>query len=406
MPPKKPAPSNSKKRPRIATGESSKAKGKQKITQARDEGSPHFEDEVWEEKFKMWKTNGFGEVRYLDLAALAEFGNMKDKVLQLVTCLPEWEYFFLRFREPTYVVPTWEILATLSAPREAHKPHEKNIHFTVFGEKFDLSADELAVHLGFYTEDTFHSHPSMRSLTDVPIFPGRQALWDEISLEGSEYDPGGSKQSELPPELRIIHNIFAHSFTGRKAAAGVVSKMDLLCLYSIVHRVPIHLGVVMASMFHKHTNKDLATPYIGPFVTKLLKSLGFEDKLKELQPVAHMVPQSERCLVNLKIPRSIPDAMHERAVPAPPPTQPAPVPDSWEQMRAFQQQLMDGLRTDMNAGFDGLNSRFEGFQTTVLQEFQTLRVSVDNLETRVADMWTQWQDSRAPNYSTQGPPEQ
>nr|GMD16112.1 uncharacterized protein LOC110914485 [Ipomoea batatas] len=194
----------------------------------------------------------------------------------------------------------------------------------VFGEEFQLSVDDLVVRLGFYTEKTFNNHHFMQSLTDVPDSPGQKA-----SLE-------------------------------------IVSKMDLLCLYNIVNRVPIHLSVVMAIMFHKHTKKDLATLYIGPFVTKQLKSLGFEDKFKELQPIVDIITQSERYLLNLKIPSSVPEAMHKQEVPALPPTQPIYVPDSWVQMRAFQKQLIDGLRTDMNARFDYLNSRFEGFQSTVL----------------------------------------
>nr|GMD17835.1 Iron/ascorbate oxidoreductase [Ipomoea batatas] len=132
----------------------------------------------------------------------------------------------------------------------------------VFGEEFQLSVDDLVVCLGFYTEKTFNNHHFMQSLTDVPDSPGQKA-----SLE-------------------------------------IVSKMDLLCLYNIVNRVPIHLSVVMAIMFHKHTKKDLATLYIGPFVTKLLKSLGFEDKFKELQPIVDIIPQSKRYLLNLKIPSS------------------------------------------------------------------------------------------------------
>nr|GLL31293.1 uncharacterized protein LOC110914485 [Ipomoea trifida] len=195
----------------------------------------------------MWKNKGFGEVKYLYLPTLVRFG-IKENVFQLITCLPEWEYFFLHFRKPTYALPTWEILATLLTPRQAHVPNKKNINFMVFGEEFQLSVDDLVVRLGFYTEKTFNYHHFMQSLTGVPDSPGQ------------------------------------------KASPEIVSKMDLLCLYNIVNRVPIHLSVVMAIMFHKNTKKDLATLYIGPFITKLLKSLGFEDKFKELQPIVDMIP--------------------------------------------------------------------------------------------------------------------
>lgn len=43
-----------------------------------------------------------------------------------------------------------------------------------------------------------------------------------------------------------VHSIIAHSIVGRADDTGVVGRQELLFLYSITERCPIHLGYILA----------------------------------------------------------------------------------------------------------------------------------------------------------------
>ncbi|KAJ0962200.1 hypothetical protein J5N97_030028 [Dioscorea zingiberensis] len=81
------------------------------------------------------------------------------------------------------------------------------------------------------------------------------------------------------PVQRFIHALVRRSIAGRDDSTGKVTISHLFTLYSIFERVPIHLGYVLTDyLVHQGTHTRLKTITAGPYITRLIISMGLEEK--------------------------------------------------------------------------------------------------------------------------------
>nr|GMD63660.1 hypothetical protein GOBAR_AA16815 [Ipomoea batatas] len=82
----------------------------------------------------------------------------------------------------------------------------------------------------------------------------------------------------------------SHSFTGRMGAATLVNTTDILCLYSMTKGLRIHMGVVIAKLFQAHTSPKVSGIYLGPYLSCLLRGMGYGTELDNETKLAKMEP--------------------------------------------------------------------------------------------------------------------
>ncbi|KAK5824213.1 hypothetical protein PVK06_018981 [Gossypium arboreum] len=96
--------------------------------------------------------------------------------------------------------------------------------FCLSGLVHQLSVLEFGIALGLYTKEfmddnelnTLHRH----------IHYSLSKCWRDLVPASATYDPSRSKALALPPFLRYIHAILAHTLTGRRESTGVVTIHD------------------------------------------------------------------------------------------------------------------------------------------------------------------------------------
>ncbi|PPR88102.1 hypothetical protein GOBAR_AA32591 [Gossypium barbadense] len=77
-----------------------------------------------------------------------------------------------------------------------------------------LSVPEFGTALGLYTKE-FKEENDLHALNrHICRSPSR--CWDTLVPCGATYNPSHSKASALPPSLKYLHAILAHTITGRR----------------------------------------------------------------------------------------------------------------------------------------------------------------------------------------------
>ena len=156
------------------------------------------------------------------------------------------------------------------------------ISFYAFGIKRTLSCGDLAVFLGIYTHDFALSIDFQHLPLDFPSHMTPSAYWKTLNI-GTNPD---SKRASLlkNPAHRYIHALLTRTIAGRADSTSVVTRSDLLLLYSIVERLPIHLGYIMADLIsHQGHYPRLAKIFTGPYITRLIRGMGLIDRTQGMQ---------------------------------------------------------------------------------------------------------------------------
>ncbi|KAK5775779.1 hypothetical protein PVK06_043719 [Gossypium arboreum] len=76
-----------------------------------------------------------------------------------------------------------------------------------------LSVPKFGTALGLYTEE-FKEENELHALTRHRHFSPLKC-WHTLAPGAASYNPSRSKASVLPPSLRYLHAILAHTITGR-----------------------------------------------------------------------------------------------------------------------------------------------------------------------------------------------
>nr|GMD70497.1 putative retrotransposon Orf1 [Ipomoea batatas] len=211
-----------------------------------------------QESFVNYQAKLIGVVLYFDDAVLSKFG-LLSRVNQLLLH-PDWRRLF-SIRECTYAPVTYEVLATLTVPKGQFKSWtDKVIQFQAFGKQHQLSINDLAVHMGFYMRQETRAatfHELLDSHTSFAV----QEFWSEVTDSGSPYQGSVSSHKEFSkPEHMVVHHVMFHSFTGRMGAATA------------------------------HTSPKVSGIYLGPYLSCLLRGMGYGADLDNETNLAKMEP--------------------------------------------------------------------------------------------------------------------
>ncbi|KAK5842251.1 hypothetical protein PVK06_004587 [Gossypium arboreum] len=87
------------------------------------------------------------------------------------------------------------------------------VQFCLGGLVRQLSVPKFGMALGLYTEE-FKEQNDLHAL-NRHIHRSPLQYWDALVSGGATYNPSCSKASDLPPSLRYLHAILAHTITGR-----------------------------------------------------------------------------------------------------------------------------------------------------------------------------------------------
>nr|GMD12981.1 putative retrotransposon Orf1 [Ipomoea batatas] len=317
-----------------------------------------------QESFVNYQTKLIGVVLYFDDAVLSKFG-LLSRVNQLLLH-PDWRRLF-SIRECTYAPVTYEV-----------------IQFQAFGKQHQLSINDLAVHMGFYTHQETRAatfHELLDSHTSFSV----QEFWSEVTDSGSPYQGSVSSHKEFSePEHMVVHHVMSHSFTGRMGAATVVNTTDILCLYSMTKGPRIHMGVVIAKLFQAHTSPKVSGIYLGPYLSCLLRGMGYGANLDNETNLAKMEPLHGVRLRKLKF-KKVRDSSGEEEDAGEQPRPESPPP-----------QWNPGFELDINARLDAMEND--------LKEHVTQRL--EPVRERLATIEGQWQAFSAQYSHPSGAPPQ
>ncbi|KAK5825749.1 hypothetical protein PVK06_020613 [Gossypium arboreum] len=117
--------------------------------------------------------------------------------------------------------------------------------------------------------DTLHCH----------IHYSLSKCWRDLVPASATYDPSRSKVSALPPSLRYLHAILAHTLTGKRESTSVVITHDAYFLWSMANRHVLDLAYFIAlAICHQMEQHRRGVISIGPYVTRLAQHFGLLKK--------------------------------------------------------------------------------------------------------------------------------
>ncbi|PPR85250.1 hypothetical protein GOBAR_AA35442 [Gossypium barbadense] len=176
-------------------------------------------------------------------------------------------------------------------------PNHRPLGAFLWDHRADLSIPEFDTVLGLYTEE-------FKEKNDLHRSPSQ--CWDALVPGGATYNPSRSKVSALPPSLRYLHAILAHTITGRREGSGVVNTHDTYFLWFISYGHVIDLayfiGLAIQHQMEWH-RKGLIS--IGPYVTQLARHFGL---------LSTAAQESSLTLIGLMSPQGISSMLSTRMI--------------------------------------------------------------------------------------------
>ncbi|PPR85320.1 hypothetical protein GOBAR_AA35371 [Gossypium barbadense] len=219
-----------------------------------------------EKLYQILRARPLGVGRYIDCATLEQI-QLADAIRALLTTDP-WGLFF-EIVEPTYLEFTLELCSTFHLQTvKTNFDDLGTVQFYLGGLVRQLSVLEFGIALGLYTEefmddndlDTLHHH--------IHYSPWK--CWRDLVAASATYNLSCSKASALPPSLRYLHAILAHTLTGRRESTSVVTTHDSYFLWSMANGHVIDLAYFIAFAIRHPTERHRrGVISIGPYVTRL-----------------------------------------------------------------------------------------------------------------------------------------
>ncbi|KAK5784998.1 hypothetical protein PVK06_039539 [Gossypium arboreum] len=166
-----------------------------------------------------------------------------------------------------------------------------------------LSVPEFGTALGLYTEE-FKEDNDLDTLNrHIHCSPSR--CWDALVPGGATYNTSRSKASALPPSLRYLHVILAHTITGRRESTGVVNTHDVYFLWCMSHGHVIDLAYFIALAIQHQTERHRkGVISIGRYVTRLARHFGLLSiaaQESSLTLIGQMSPQGISSMLSMRM---------------------------------------------------------------------------------------------------------
>ncbi|KAK5785356.1 hypothetical protein PVK06_039931 [Gossypium arboreum] len=147
------------------------------------------------------------------------------------------------------------------------------VQFYLVGLVPQLSVPEFRIALGLYTKEFMDENDLDTLRRHIHYSPSK--CWRDLVPPSATYNPSRSKASALPPSLRYLHAILAHTLTGRRECTGVVTTHFVYFLWSMANGHVINLAYFIAFVIHHQTERHKrGVISIGPYVTRLARHFG------------------------------------------------------------------------------------------------------------------------------------
>ncbi|KAK5835867.1 hypothetical protein PVK06_011581 [Gossypium arboreum] len=147
------------------------------------------------------------------------------------------------------------------------------VQFRLGGLIHQLSIPEFGATLGLYKEE-FREENELHALSrHIHFSPSK--CWHTLAPSTTSYNPSRSKASVLPPSLRYLHAILAHTITGRRERTGIVNTHDVNFLWCMSqgHVIDLAYFIALAIQHQKEWHRK-GVISIGPYVTRLAQHFG------------------------------------------------------------------------------------------------------------------------------------
>ncbi|KAK5825931.1 hypothetical protein PVK06_020816 [Gossypium arboreum] len=177
------------------------------------------------------------------------------------------------------------------------------VQFCLGGLVRQLSVPEFGKALGLYMGE-FKEENDLHALNrHIHHFPSRS--WDTLVPGGATYNPSRSKASALPPSLRYLHTILAHTSTGRRESTGIANTHDAYFLWCMSHGRIIDLAYFIAlAIQHQTKRHKKGVISIGPYVTQLARHFGLLSttaQASSLTLIGQMPPQGISSMLSIRM---------------------------------------------------------------------------------------------------------
>nr|GMD63651.1 hypothetical protein GOBAR_AA34069 [Ipomoea batatas] len=220
------------------------------------------------ERFEFFSGRQIFKSYFLSLDVAAHFG-IGDEVADLVY-LPEWRYLLMEFNEDTHKDLLVEVMTTMKLPKFDGLTSSVCVQFHIGHTMFWFSPDRLSDLMGFGPVQQLTEEEKFDRFTNVPNV---QEFWAELKDGTIEFRSSHSRSSEfLKLEHKFMQYQLGHSITGRFDATSSVNHADLFCLYGIVKRVRLHMGVVVWNLMKNQYYMHGSALYLGPYLTRILRA--------------------------------------------------------------------------------------------------------------------------------------
>ncbi|PPS03427.1 hypothetical protein GOBAR_AA17233 [Gossypium barbadense] len=266
---------------------------------------------------------------------------MADAIRALLTTDP-WELLF-GIIEPTYLELTMELCSTFHLQTVMTRYDDLGtIQFFLGGLIHQLSVPEFGAALGLYTED-FKEENELHALSCHKHI-STSKCWHTLAPITASYNPSCSKASVLPPSLRYLHVILAHTITGRQESTGVVNTHDVYFLWCMSQGHVIDLAYFITLLLNTVTQEPSLT-LIGQMSQRGISSMlsmRMIERRRGTYPPQYYLTQSTEEEAYEDIPDDVPPQHEDPPTQSPPPSHPvhaaASYADISERLTQFEQQ--------------------------------------------------------------------
>nr|GLL44845.1 hypothetical protein GOBAR_AA34069 [Ipomoea trifida] len=220
------------------------------------------------ERFKFFSERQIFKPYVLSLDVAAHFG-IRDEVADLVD-LPEWRYLLMEFEEDTHKDLLVEAMTTMKLTKFDGLTSSVCVQFHIGHTMFRFSPDNLSDLMGFGPVQQLTEEEKFDRYANVPNV---QEFWEELTDGTTVFRSSHSRSSEfLKLEHKFMQYQLGHSITGRFDATSSVNHADLFCLFGMVKRVRLHMGVVVWNLMKNQYFMRGTALYLGPYFTRILRA--------------------------------------------------------------------------------------------------------------------------------------
>nr|GMD41335.1 retrotransposon Orf1 [Ipomoea batatas] len=195
---------------------------------------------------------------YFDYPLLDSYGCREE--VERLTSQPYWEHLF-SWRDDTYVPVVYEFIATFESTEESHQ-FTPSVKFTMFGQQYHLSMNQLGIYLGFYTQEYMYSDEFQNLRNDFDTEASLEEYWHRITggtvgrFTGKKHNTAAIRS----PALKALKLLLGLTFGGRHKNLHKIYQIDLFRLWSLEMNEPIQMACMVKQWLQTQVHEKC--PYV------------------------------------------------------------------------------------------------------------------------------------------------